>query len=267
MKKRKLSPPLFFGLILFLSVVCFAGARVKCPSCGYDNKPEDRYCISCAAEMRDQTEAEASEQKKLSGERAQAGAEAALNYFSRAQSERENETALSLFEKAYTNASIALSSGNAVLEDPVKKKMRMILEISSDELKRLRKKKIPTSTERIKLGHEGNSYTIKVRLNETVETEMLLDTGCSDTLLSPDIAKKLGLKGGQDVRIVVADGRTLNAKAVILRSVEIPGHKEENIRATVHVTSGNGLLGMSFFKNFTFKIDPSTSELILEKSK
>ena len=68
-------------------------------------------------------------------------------------------------------------------------------------------------------------------------------------------------------------GRTVNAKAVILKSVSIGAVEEKDVLAAVLledvVDTGikDGLLGQSFLNRFTIKIDLKIMKMYLEKLK
>ena len=121
---------------------------------------------------------------------------------------------------------------------------------------------------------ETNSMLVKVVLNGQLKVNLVLDTGASLLVLKKDIAKKLGVDTGkqaQDVTLILADGRHITARYVVLQRVAAAGMQAENVEAAVlledipELRLGDGLLGMSFLKNFNFKIDYRNKRLILER--
>lgn len=113
-------------------------------------------------------------------------------------------------------------------------------------------------------------------LNNKVETTMVLDTGASLVLVTRGVAKNLGIKLDNlkpDIKIRVADGRTVDASRIVLKNVRVEDCEAHNIDAVVLMSDRgdfgfrDGLLGMSFLKNFNFKIDHKDKKLILEKIK
>ena len=112
-------------------------------------------------------------------------------------------------------------------------------------------------------------------LNKKVKANLVLDTGASLMLLSNKIATDLGLgingNTGTAIELIAADGRKLKAKMVILDSVSVQDSEVQKIEAAVlsakdnDAINGDGLLGMSFLKNFNFKIDQKYGKLTLEK--
>jgi clan AA aspartic protease (TIGR02281 family) len=93
--------------------------------------------------------------------------------------------------------------------------------------------------------------------------------------LSNKIAANLGINLNSDsatpVELIVADGRRIKAKMVVLDSVGVQDSEVKNIEAAIlseKETASipeDGLLGMSFLKKFNFKIDQKNDKLILEK--
>jgi aspartyl protease family protein len=122
--------------------------------------------------------------------------------------------------------------------------------------------------------HDSKGMTVAVRLNNKVDTTMVLDTGASLILLTRDVAEKLGYNLDRlrpNMKVQVADGRTVDAARIILDSVKVENSEAERVEASVLMEEkGNfgfedGLLGMSFLKRFNFKIDLKEKKLILEK--
>ncbi len=128
-----------------------------------------------------------------------------------------------------------------------------------------------TGKHTVKLTRRGNSLATNVLLNRKVNTEFIVDTGATDTVISTNLAKKLGisLNKGQNVLCKVADGRAVSGKQVNIREVRVGGAKVYNVRAVVldsgEMGNSPGLLGMSFLKNFVFKIDTEKELLVLQK--
>ncbi|MBU4313113.1 MAG: retroviral-like aspartic protease family protein [Candidatus Omnitrophica bacterium] len=120
----------------------------------------------------------------------------------------------------------------------------------------------------VPLDKKCNSYYVDAILNRRVKTKLILDTGCTDTQIAPDIARKLGIKttSGEQVSCMLADGRTVTGRAVNIRELKVGRARVSNVRAIV-LDDGKetGLLGMSFLNNFVFKVDPEKSELVLQK--
>jgi clan AA aspartic protease (TIGR02281 family) len=93
-------------------------------------------------------------------------------------------------------------------------------------------------------------------------------------LLSREIGRQLGLgakRYKQNVELQLADGRKIKADYVVLESLSVQGVEASDVAAAIlsedigDISYKDGLLGMSFLKNFSFKIDQKNSKLILEK--
>ena len=124
--------------------------------------------------------------------------------------------------------------------------------------------------------YDAKGIAVRVVLNNKVETTMVLDTGASLVLLTRGVAKNLGVKLDNlkpDTKIRVADGRTVDASRIVLKNVRVEECEANNVDAVVLMSDRgdfgfrDGLLGMSFLKNFNFKIDHKDKKLILEKIK
>jgi clan AA aspartic protease (TIGR02281 family) len=124
------------------------------------------------------------------------------------------------------------------------------------------------------VSRESGHIFVQARLNDKIPAELLLDTGASLVLLSSEMGRRLGIDKDRDSNIIkmqVADGRQVNAKYVLLDSLKVQGVEVKKVDAAVLLDEAaginfkDGLLGMSFLKNFNFKIDQSSNRIILEK--
>jgi clan AA aspartic protease (TIGR02281 family) len=132
---------------------------------------------------------------------------------------------------------------------------------------------IPGKRKVVKLKKEGNTLLVNALLNRRVKAVLVLDTGATSTQISPRIAKKLRINWhkGEKVKCTLADGNIVTGREVLIRELRLNRVRACNIRAIVldnnNTTEDDGLLGMSFLNNFTFKIDPEKAEMVLEKKK
>lgn len=126
---------------------------------------------------------------------------------------------------------------------------------------------------KIEFLNNGHNMVINVTLNKKVEASLVLDTGASVITIRRSIAEKLGIdldKVKPDAKVRLADGRQVDAKYILLKSVKVQNVEAENVETIVLLDEkgdlgGDGLLGMSFLKRFNFKIDQKEKKLVLEK--
>ena len=132
---------------------------------------------------------------------------------------------------------------------------------------------LPGRRKVIKLTKKGNRFLVDVILNRKIRTQMVLDTGCTDTQISTDIARKLGIKKdeGEEILCKLAGGHVVSARKVVIKEVRVSRVRVLGVDAIVldrdKTGEYGGLLGMSFLDNFIFKIDTDKAELVLEKRK
>ena len=127
----------------------------------------------------------------------------------------------------------------------------------------------------VNMDKQSGHVVVVATLNRKVKANLILDTGASLILLSSKIADSLGIdangKDGNPIELIMADGRKIETRMIILDSVSVQDSEVENIEAAIlpetesAVTPYDGLMGMSFLKEFNFKIDQKNDKLILEK--
>ncbi len=100
-------------------------------------------------------------------------------------------------------------------------------------------------------------------------TTMIVDSGASLVTLPAKTAIELGVDVPLDARqltLVLADGRTISARAVVLPRVRIGEFEAENVEAAVLdsvASDAQPLLGLSFLGRFKFEIDASEKRITL----
>lgn len=125
----------------------------------------------------------------------------------------------------------------------------------------------------VKLSQDTEQIVVNTLLNNKANALLLLDTGANVVLLSSRIAEELGIEGqtkGGSVEVKLADGRMIDAKYVVLDSVDVEGAVARDVGAVVLLDDSqmdihDGLLGMSFLNRFNFQIDTVNKKLILKK--
>ena len=121
----------------------------------------------------------------------------------------------------------------------------------------------------------GRMIAVDALLNGKVKASLMVDTGAYYVKISRRIAEELGIKieGAKEriVQLQVADGRLVDAEYIVLDSVNVQGVKLRDVEAAITLSpegdTGDGLLGMSFLKNFKFQIDNISKKLTLEERK
>jgi len=111
----------------------------------------------------------------------------------------------------------------------------------------------------------GNAVLVPVTLSHgdrTVQASMLLDTGASVTVLTREMALRLGLDldEARKTRMQVADGRSVPTWHIRLDRVSVGSKSKTGVDVVVVQESGgkfpfDGLLGMNFLRSFKYSID------------
>jgi clan AA aspartic protease (TIGR02281 family) len=118
---------------------------------------------------------------------------------------------------------------------------------------------------RIKVTPSGNSMRVAVKLNDDLTVPFLIDTGATDVVLPIGVARKLGLnlESARTQYYRTANG-TVESQVVTLESVDLGGARVENVPASVSKSMSVGLLGLSYFNHFRYRIDPVAGIVTLE---
>jgi clan AA aspartic protease (TIGR02281 family) len=115
---------------------------------------------------------------------------------------------------------------------------------------------------------------VEALLNKKVKADLILDTGATLVVLKDSVARQLGIDTGsltRGIKLKLADGNESVAKYVILPSISVQGAEAVNVEVAI-LPDGvqepfikDGLLGMSYLRNFSFKIDQRNKKLVLER--
>jgi len=119
----------------------------------------------------------------------------------------------------------------------------------------------------IPLRRVAGGWMASVRLNNSRTVELVVDTGASSCVISPELATALGIEpgpGAESVTMQVVGGRT-TGPIIRLASVRLGDAEAEDVTAVVHPISPgiDGLLGNSFLARFTVTLDPQQGILHL----
>jgi len=121
--------------------------------------------------------------------------------------------------------------------------------------------------------HESaNGHMIlNVRINDRVEGRFLLDTGASYVTLSQKMAKRLDLNLSTSIKIplTMADGSMIDGRPVILNSMRVGDVQANRVTAIILPSPPSkgidGLLGMSFLREFVINFDPANKKLVFKR--
>ena len=119
-----------------------------------------------------------------------------------------------------------------------------------------------------------SAFLVPVRINGISGT-LVLDTGASETLIKPELARRAGLEvayGAPRVRGNVVGGTRVSVPLVRARSVSVGSAAVEDLDVGVYDAlpgrpDVDGLLGASFLHHFRFTVDRKNLRLILEPEK
>lgn len=120
---------------------------------------------------------------------------------------------------------------------------------------------------KVRVERAGTTMRVNVKLNDNVTAPFYVDTGASDVVLPEWVAKELGLDlaGARTAYYGTANG-TIQQSLVTLDSVELGGARAEKVPASVSTTMSTGLLGLSFFNHFRYRVDPAAGVITLQSN-
>jgi clan AA aspartic protease (TIGR02281 family) len=141
----------------------------------------------------------------------------------------------------------------------------VIANLAQENLSKLKKQQIsylgqPRTVEIPLLTQLNNSLAVPVLMNQKVMATFIVDTGATYTVITPRMAKKLGIVITPDtprITIATANG-AITAPKVTVPKLAIGGLEVENVEVIVQNLGDDlllsGLLGMNFFKNMDLTI-------------
>jgi len=121
---------------------------------------------------------------------------------------------------------------------------------------------------RVPFVEEGSLMRVNAIINGHLEVPFLIDTGASGVSLPASAASRLGISVGpntQRVTMHTANG-TIELPVVRLDSVTLAGARVDGLIATLNPTMSIGLLGGTFFNQFTYGVDPMANVITLERN-
>ena len=242
-----------------IPIVLFA-AEVKCPKCNSINNSDDRYCITCCAEMRPQTKEEAKMQTEIKEVDQRNNYLRAIYYFKKA---KLNNDVIS-YEEAYNNSSLALKSELYKSDQKIIMTLNKINKQSEIEIAKL-KKVLKKSKSHITLTKLYGTFYLEVIINETTKANLALFEG-EIIHISSSLAKKLGIENGTDCTLIDSQGNKVKEKLVSINSIQFQDYKFSNLSAYINPSKnmGDGAIGLKVFRNLILSIDTENKELIVE---
>ncbi|MBN2291181.1 MAG: retroviral-like aspartic protease family protein [Pirellulales bacterium] len=117
----------------------------------------------------------------------------------------------------------------------------------------------------------GNLWIVPVAFNEGKVQPMAIDTGASIISMPWNMAAAIGMTptpSDEQMQVSLADGRIVTATRKMATKVRVGKFTVENVECAVmpqEFTQAAPLLGLSFFKHFTFKIDNANAKLVMSK--
>ena len=118
---------------------------------------------------------------------------------------------------------------------------------------------------------ESDLHYVPVTFNGEHTEELAIDTGASIIALPYSVAVRVGLTPSSDdltIQVELADGRVIEAKQVFAETVRVGKFTVKNVECSVfpeELKKASALLGMSFLRNFSYKINSENNELIMNK--
>ena len=127
------------------------------------------------------------------------------------------------------------------------------------------------SDDRIVTMRRGGSLLVDALINGRLTARLIVDTGASLTAISSRLAERLGVDfsgPGRNAVLIQADGSRIVGKAVVLDSIQVGQSTVERVQVVILPSVGSqedGLLGMTFLREFTVQIDSDNNLLLIKK--
>ncbi len=174
----------------------------------------------------------------------------------RADYERLNSDVKSAIERKETQIALSVMSTN--FDTPKELTSEVVLQSLDKRLKSF-EKEIFREAIPLEVASSGALHTTVVVGTKPVR--MIVDSGAALVTLPVKTALELGIEiplEARSLKMVMADGRTIPAKSIVLPRVRIGQFEAKNVEAAVLdpiATDAEPLLGMSFLGHFKFEIN------------
>ncbi|MCE9548582.1 MAG: retroviral-like aspartic protease family protein [Planctomycetia bacterium] len=122
----------------------------------------------------------------------------------------------------------------------------------------------------LRLGDDRLYYVKAVFLGSHV-LEISIDTGASSVVLPATVALQMGISlspNDTPVKVQLADGREIDATQTIISKLRVGKFSADNVECIIlpaNLKDASPLLGQSFLRHFTYKIDTSAATLTMTR--
>ncbi len=138
-------------------------------------------------------------------------------------------------------------------------------------VKKLEKLEAPVRSEDVELRSRDHVWWVDAVINRAHSKPMILDTGAALVIVPHAFAEEVGIRtspADRSITLKTADGSTVQAKLVRIDSLTVGKFTEEHVECAVlpgGLKRSVPLLGRSFLRRFTYKIDPDSRKLTLQR--
>jgi len=146
--------------------------------------------------------------------------------------------------------------------------------VASEKRRKEEELKEELAPKNVNITDDRGQIVVVALLNKKINATLILDTGASLVVIKDSVAKQLGIDTGSlkgVIKLRLADGRESAAKHAVLSSISVQGVEATNVDVAILSSDAqdpslkDGLLGMTYLKNFSFKIDQKNKKLTLER--
>ena len=129
---------------------------------------------------------------------------------------------------------------------------------------------VTSSSTETKYTKQGGSILLPVVIGyngKAIQVNMILDTGCSITLLDEEITNALNIPQTGTVQTVIADGSRMASKTAKVDFIQVGPFKESELLINTRPIKGSGkaqhgLIGMNFLEKHPFSIDHKRNVIV-----
>lgn len=137
-----------------------------------------------------------------------------------------------------------------------------------DDLEKIPNRYKSKTKERTSVTINNNQILVPVLIKhqgKTIEIKMILDTGCTQFTITPEIANILGINqlGAQQGKAKIADGSEVPVYFANADSITVGPKTKRNVKMNIVINNkGMNLLGMEFLGDFPHMINTKSQEIV-----